>query len=244
MYAPGLDIDLVHVLGLKAGVERTCINFMGCYAAFNAVKIADSFCKAYDGSKVLIVCTEMCSIHFQKQTTADNLLANALFADGAAALLMESSPRNGTNLSPEVFHNTLVPSNDHHMAWSIGNLGFEMKLSSYVPEIIQGGIRKLSQSLLEKINRNLSDVAHYAIHPGGVKILRAIEDELQIPRNKNEFAYEVLRNYGNMSSPTVLFVLDRIMKNLGSVNQDEYVLSFAFGPGLTMESMLLRVEHI
>jgi predicted naringenin-chalcone synthase len=141
MYAPGLDIDLVKALGLKSTVERTCINFMGCYAAFNAVKLANSFCDQHIDAKVLIVCTELCSIHFQKENTDDNLLANSLFADGSAALLIEAQPRKGLNLKPISFFCDIATEGEHDMAWTVGDLGFEMRLSSYVPEVIQSGIK-------------------------------------------------------------------------------------------------------
>src|SRR5688572_14346551 len=124
MYAPGLDIDLIHSLGLRKDVQRTCINFMGCYAAFNAIKLADSFCTSTPGAKVLVVCTELCSIHFQKQHTEDNLLANALFADGSAALLVEGHPRPGLNLKPVAFYCDVAEEGEKDMAWSVGNLGF------------------------------------------------------------------------------------------------------------------------
>jgi predicted naringenin-chalcone synthase len=117
MYAPGLDIDLVKQLGLRQNVNRLCINFMGCYAAFNAIKAAHAFCASEQRARVLIVCTEMCSLHFQKQPTEDNLLANALFADGAAALLVEGQPRAGLNLEPEAFHNALAYNGTEHMEY-------------------------------------------------------------------------------------------------------------------------------
>ncbi len=128
------------------------------------------------------------------------------------------------------------------MAWTIGNLGFEMKLSTYVPSIIKSGIAKLTEELLRKISKKISDIRFFAIHPGGKKILENIEKELGIPKEKNQAAYCVLRNYGNMSSPTILFVLHSIMKNLRPEDKDEYILSFAFGPGLTIESMVLKIE--
>ncbi|HCW06188.1 MAG TPA: type III polyketide synthase, partial [Cytophagales bacterium] len=142
MYAPGLDIDLVKNLGLNNSIHRTCINFMGCYAAFNAMKLADAFCAADSNAKVIVVCTELCSIHFQKENSDDNLLANALFADGSAALLVEATPRQGLNLCPLNFHCDLATNGADDMAWKIGDHGFEMKLSTYVPEIIRSGIKK------------------------------------------------------------------------------------------------------
>lgn len=241
MYAPGLDIDLTKALGLRSGVERTCINFMGCYAAFNALKLAHAACSANPQSKVLIVCTELCSIHFQKENTEDNILANALFADGSAAVLVESEASGAPSLQLEKFECELATEGEHDMAWTVGDLGFEMRLSSYVPEVIRTGIKNLTRSLLSKVQKNFSDISYFAIHPGGKKILEAIEQELGINRDQNKHAYDVLRNYGNMSSPTVLFVLDQVRKNLIPSDHKKKILSFAFGPGLTLESMILQI---
>jgi prepilin-type processing-associated H-X9-DG protein len=243
MYAPGLDIDLVNALGLNSSISRTCINFMGCYAAFNALKLADLFCSNEKNAKVLMVCTELCTIHFQKENTENNMLANALFADGSAALLVEAQPRKGINLKPIAFHCDLATEGEQDMAWTVGDWGFEMKLSTYVPEVIRSGIKKLTVSLLERISQNLSNVSYFAIHPGGKKILEVIEQELNISKDSNHHAYEVLKQYGNMSSPTVLFVLNEICKQLSDKDQNKNILSFAFGPGLTMESMLLQIEN-
>ncbi|MEP6734951.1 MAG: type III polyketide synthase [Chryseolinea sp.] len=241
LYAPGLDIELVKALGLKTSILRTAINFMGCYAAFNALKVADAFCKEKD-SKVLIVCTELCSLHFQKEFTEDNLLSNALFSDGAASVLVEQKSSLSRRLIPEAFFSDLITDEPAAMAWGIGDFGFEMKLSSYVPSIIKKGIAQLASTLLSGLGKNLSDINHFAIHPGGRKILENIEEALQLKHSDNAPAYHVLKNYGNMSSPTILFVMAEIMKDLDATNNDEHVLGFAFGPGLTLESMLLRIE--
>lgn len=243
MYAPGLDIDLVKSLKLNSNIQRTCINFMGCYASFNAIKLADTFCKAEQNAKVLIVCTELCTLHFQNENTENNMLANALFADGSAALLIQSQPQSGLNLVPESFYCDLAYEGEQDMAWSIGDLGFEMQLSSYVPEIIQNGIGKLTSSLLANIEQKLSNISYYAIHPGGKKILEAIEQELGLSREQNHFAYDVLKRFGNMSSPTVLFVLNELLKSLQAGDDGKQILSFAFGPGLTLESMVLKIEN-
>ena len=146
MYAPGLDIDLVKALGLSSSIERTSINFMGCYAAFNALKLAAVACAARPDAKALIVCTELCSIHFQKETTDDNFLANSLFADGSAAILVEPIPRTGLSLELESFHCELATEGEHDMTWTVGDLGFEMRLSSYVPEVVRSGIKNLTRS--------------------------------------------------------------------------------------------------
>jgi len=243
LYAPGLDIDLIKVLGLRADVQRTCVNFMGCYAAFNALKLADSFCGNQPDAKVLIICTELCSLHFQNGNTQDNMLANALFGDGSASLMVEGKTRKGLNLMPEMFHCDLAISGEDDMAWTVGDVGFEMKLSAYVPDIIQSGIKQLTNKLLDNISKKMSDVTYFAIHPGGKRILEVIEKELGLTRDQNAHAYNVLKNYGNMSSPTVVFVLQELCRNLNGVDHNKKILSFAFGPGLTMESMLLSVVN-
>jgi len=242
MYAPGLDIDLVTRLQLPTSTERICINFMGCYAAINALKVSDSICRSTSNAKVLIVCTELCSLHFQKEFTEDNILANALFSDGSAAMLIESKANSEISCSLENFRSDIVRTDEQHMAWGIGDLGFEMKLSSYVPQILNNGIRLLLDSLMKKAKIDPRQINHYAIHPGGKKILEAVADELKLSNEALIESYHVLRDYGNMSSPSVIFVLHEMMKKFSPRNNNEFVMAMAFGPGLTIESALLKVH--
>jgi prepilin-type processing-associated H-X9-DG protein len=243
MYAPGLDVEMVNALKLPGTVQRTAINFMGCHAAFNALKIADAYCASRADAKVLIVCTELCSLHFQRVASEDNLLANALFADGSASLLVEGRTDSALKLKLEQFHSDLATDGLSDMAWTIGDLGFEMRLTAYVPDLIRKGIASLTQSLLKKTGLTLADIHHFAIHPGGKRILQVVEDELNLARSQNAAAYHVLRNYGNMSSPTVLFVLKEIIGKLNGASDGERILGVAFGPGLTLESMVLKIEN-
>ena len=143
---------------------------------------------------------------------------------------------------PKAFRSTLIADADEDMAWAIGNLGFEMKLSTYVPALIKSGISSLANAALEITGKDIRDIRFFAIHPGGRKILESVEQELNISPEMNEPAYHVLKNFGNMSSPTVLFVLDRIWSKLSAADKDDLILSFAFGPGLTLESMLFHIE--
>ena len=244
MYAPGLDIELVQALGLRPDVRRTCVNFMGCYAAVNALKLADAFCRADANARVLVVSVELCTLHFQKSPQEDHLISNALFGDGAAAALVQALPLpNGApSLALEGFHCGLEPDGHDDMAWHINDFGFEMTLSSYVPKLIQRGIGKLTDGLLASLPVQLRDIRHFAIHPGGRKILETIETELGLTREDNRHAYRVLRNYGNMSSATVLFVLREVLAAATPADHGAPVLSFAFGPGLTMEAMLLQLS--
>jgi alpha-pyrone synthase len=264
MYAPGLDIDIVQNLQLKGNTKRTCINFMGCYGSFNALKLADSICNADKKAKVLIVSVELCTLHFQKKINDNNLLSNALFADGAAAVLVEGISRNSDfppqsesqfssrdtpqsvslqniSLKLKSFYCDLFPEGKNDMAWDIADFGFEMTLTPNVPKIIKEGIGSLFDKLLNESDLKKEDITLYALHPGGKAILEAIESALNITRENNKYAYEVLANYGNMSSATVLFVLKNFMDQVTESDKNKNILSCAFGPGLTLESMILEV---
>ncbi len=244
MYAPGLDIELVQALGLRADVRRTCVNFMGCYAAVNALKLADAACRADPAARVLVVSVELCTLHFQKSAEDDHLVSNALFGDGAAACLVQAEPLpdGAPSLALAAFHCGLEPDGHDDMAWHINDFGFEMTLSSYVPRLIQRGIGRLTEQLLERLPVRRADIHHFAIHPGGRKILETIEQALDLTHDDNRHAYRVLRDYGNMSSATVLFVLRDVLAAATPADHGAPVLSFAFGPGLTMEAMLLEIS--
>jgi alpha-pyrone synthase len=237
MYAPGLDIDLVNQTTIPADVERTSINFMGCYAAFSALKLAGHICNGTKAN-VLIVCTELCSLHFQKEKSDDNFLANALFGDGSAAVLVQTEPV-AVALQLESFISNLLPNAQNEMAWAIGDFGFEMKLSAYVPEAIKTGIKPLIKSIRKGSGKHKFDF--YAIHPGGKKILSVVENALAITKNDNLHSHSVLRDFGNMSSPTILFVMKQIMDDLSLQDNNKSLLSFGFGPGLTLESMITKI---
>ena len=244
MYAPGLDIELIETLGLKDEVERTGIQFMGCYAAFNALKSADYIIRSRADAKVLIVCLELCTLHFQKKQSRDNTVSNAIFGDGAAAVLVEGTPNGGkAYLSIDAFYSGLAKEGKRDMAWHIADSGFEMTLSARVPNAIHSGIRNLTEKLLHRFEIGQQDVSYYAIHPGGRRILEACEGALELSKNDNRFSYEVLSDYGNMSSPTVIFVLEKILNAAQKSSKQKNILSFAFGPGLTMESALLGLHY-
>ena len=242
MYAPGIDIELVEELGLNKNTERTCINFMGCYGAINALKVADYICRANAHSKVLIVSVELCTLHFQKESTLDNWVANSLFSDGAAAVLVENTTtKTGSNncLTLNAFYTEFVPEAKDEMGWYVGDTGFEMKLTSKVPKQIKHHIKPITDQLLAKAGLTFDQISHFAVHPGGRKILESAEEGLEFSTEKNKFSYDILREYGNMSSATILFVLKKLLES-SAINKKENILSFAFGPGLTVESMILQ----
>ncbi|WP_273198016.1 MULTISPECIES: type III polyketide synthase [Legionella] len=242
MYAPGIDIEIVHKLNLSSSVKRTAINFMGCYGAFNGLKVANAFCQTEPDCNVLLVCVELCTIHFQNTFNIENIISNAIFADGAACALIQGQT-NQKCFALESFYCDLVPQTSRDMAWTITNYGFDIILSSYVPEAIEAGIFMFTEKLLKQSNYSFNDIDYYAIHPGGIKILHACEKALKITAHDNQYAYDVLRNYGNMSSATVLFVLKNIWDKLSARDEAKHIFSCAFGPGLTLESMILKIQH-
>ncbi len=245
MFAPGIDIEILEKLNLKSSVQRTSINFMGCYASFNALKVADAFCKAHNAT-VLIVGVELCTLHFQKKSDDDNLLANSIFADGAAALLVESKPKpNTTNLLLRKFYCDLVPKGKPDMAWYIRDTGFEMRLSSYVADILGEKIQTILDKLMTGLNidRNDEAISQWAVHPGGKKILETLAKKLSMDKKKLDVPFKIWEEFGNMSSVTVLFVLKELLKNKEKyqLKNHQLIPSLAFGPGLTIESALFEV---
>ena len=241
MYAPGLDIEIVQELQMDASTQRTSINFMGCYGAFNGLKLAHAICKADPNSVVLIICVEICTVHFQKNMIIDNIISNSIFADGAAAVIIQAKPKQQKYFRLDAFHCDLVPQTNQSMTWGVGDFGFDIALSTYVPEIIEKGIASFVENF-KKHHLALSQIDFYAIHPGGIKILQACEKSLHINKEDNRYAYQVLRDYGNMSSPTVLFVLKAIWDDIKKIDHLKTIFSCAFGPGLTLESMFLRAH--
>lgn len=232
MFAPGLELEIIHQLGIRSNVERFALHFMGCYAAFNAIKLADRICDSQHDAKVLLVSVELCTIHFQKVYTEDNLLANALFGDGAAAALV---CKGDSGLSIRNYSSQLFPDTADEMAWGIGDFGFEMKLSKYVPELLGKGLHQIRQHLESLFS--ISTIKNFAIHPGGKQILHKVEEAFKIDKEQNLHSHEVLQAFGNMSSATILFVLQRWLL------QDEKtgpILALGFGPGLTLETLLLE----
>ncbi len=248
MYAPGLDIEITQQLGLSTSVHRTAINFMGCYGAISGLKMAAAICKGNSTAVVLVVSVEICSIHLQKQQSRDQRVASALFSDGAAAAIVKRNPRQQQKyLALDYFYCDMIPDTHQDMTWGIGNQGFDISLSSYVPQLIESGIAQFFQRLLQKSCLSLSDIDYFAIHPGSQKILQSCEKALSLSRKDNYFSYEILRQYGNMSSATMLFILKRFLETLANtdtINATKRIFGCAFGPGLTIESLLLSCHYV
>ncbi len=228
MVAPGVELELMRRLGIPSSVQRYCIHFMGCYAAFTGLRLADQLVKANPESRVMVVSVELCTLHFQKEYNEDNLLANSLFGDGAAAALVMQSEKG---LQIKNYFSEVLWEGEKDMAWKIGDFGFEMRLSQYIPSLLNQGIRRLRDLFEAKFN--FSKVKHVAIHPGGKQILIQVQEAFGLSPEVNQHALEVLRTCGNMSSASILFVLERMLQD-SSIQGD--ILALGFGPGLTLET--------
>ena len=238
--APGLDLQVMEAMGLSPNIFRTSVNFMGCYAAIHAMKLADSFCISDPAAKVVIVCTELCTLHFQQQNTLDNIASSVLFGDGSAALLVTHNDDKRQGLRINKFYSEVAFKGKNDMSWEVSSSGFLMTLSGYVPELIEQDFSSLLDHALQNASLQKSDVSHWCIHPGGKKILTAIQNSVDITENDLHHSYNVLKEYGNMSSPTILFVLKEIASELRADNtRKANVFGAAFGPGLTMETFVL-----
>ncbi|MFF2276997.1 type III polyketide synthase [Agromyces sp. NPDC058126] len=249
-YAPGPDFMIARELGLDEGVQRYHLGFMGCYASIPALRLAAQLCEADASAVVLVVSVELCTLHLRSSNDPDTIVASSLFADGAgAAVVTARAPEPGERaFALDRFATRITPTGEGDMAWKIGDHGFEMVLSNAVPAIIDehitGALEPLfahDPALAEALATDASSgaVEHWAIHPGGRSILDKVETRLALSEAQLVPARDTLRDYGNMSSATVLFVLRRILD--GSAAPGDRVAAMAFGPGLTVESALLTV---
>jgi predicted naringenin-chalcone synthase len=234
MSAPGLDLQLIEALDLSLNIVRSPVNFMGCYAAIHGLRIADAFCKSDPQAKVLVVCTELCTLHFQREASVDNITSSMLFSDGSAAVLVTAG-ENSKGFRIGHFFSSINLRGKKDMAWQLSSKGFVMNLSSYIPDIIEEDFNTLVSDALKQAGITKEDINHWCIHPGGKKILESVHNSLGFSNGQLENSYDVLKNYGNMSSASVLFVLERIMKQ----DKNGNLFMAAFGPGLTMETALL-----
>ncbi len=230
--APGFDIEVVKQLGLNRSVHRTHIGFMGCHGTMNALRVARGFLQLHREAHVLLCATEICSAHFQYGWTPDDLVANSLFADGAASLVMSNSPGIMSYVDSMSY---LVDESESAMTWAIGDNGFRMTLSAEVPSLIENTLPDLVEQWLKMRGLSISDIGCYAVHPGGPRILDAVAKCLDLAPEALDTSREILAQCGNMSSPTVLFIIEKLLEQ----NRNYPCLALAFGPGLTIEAALL-----
>lgn len=238
VYAPGIEFSLIDRLKLNSNVLRLGINFMGCFGAFKGLQAANAFAGQNPKARILVVCTELCSLHFQKTTDPDSLLSGSIFADGSAAVIVGSDPRGSEKplweIEREYCH--ALKDSEEQMTWEASDTGFRMKLSSFVPLKISHNIRPFVEHLMAGVDPHDCD---YAIHPGGKSILQVLQRKLRLSEEQLDATNHIFSNFGNMSSATVLFVLEHLQKS----KKKSRCLGLGFGPGLTIEGFLLRKSH-
>jgi predicted naringenin-chalcone synthase len=240
LFAPGIDAELIEQLNLPNDIFHTAINFQGCNAAFPALKLGDMIAKTDENAKVLIVCVELCTLHFQPKNNHDNLLSNTIFGDGAAAAVVVSDSyaklNHKSGMTINGFYSLLLKKGKDLMGWNITPVNFEMILDSKVSEFIGDEVDDVVLKAGKKLNITPEKIDKWAIHPGGKKILDTIKKQLQLTDADLQYSYKILDEYGNMSSPTILFVLNELMQ--ADHKPDETIFSIGFGPGISIETAL------
>ncbi len=236
---PGLDLRLAGRMGMSPWLQRTCVLGMGCYGAFPGLLRASEAVKTRAGRTALVLAVEVCSLHFQPgDTSVENVVSSALFADGAAAALVRGEARPGGPVLVDAATYCDYQTFDH-MAFHLTDHGFRMSLSAYVPKLLAANVEGFVDTLLARNGLARDGVRHWGIHPGSSKILDYVQDRLGLSAGQLAPSRKVLHEYGNMSSATILFVLDEIQRERRP-RPGEYAVLMSFGPGLTMESALLR----
>ncbi|HEY1987015.1 MAG TPA: type III polyketide synthase [Terracidiphilus sp.] len=232
LYAPGLDFDMVKHLGLNPSVERTMIGFMGCYAAINALKSAHHIVRSEPKAKVLVLNLELCSLHLKETADLEQILSFLLFADGCAACLVSG---DAEGLAIDSFLAVNLPQTSDLITWRIGEMGFDMQLSGKVP----GEIRRTLGEAGDQVTRGkkADAIDLWAVHPGGRTILDAVEQGMGLPAEALAFSRDILARFGNMSSATVMFVLQQVLERARS---GQTGCAMSFGPGVTAETMLFH----
>ncbi|HZH72177.1 MAG TPA: type III polyketide synthase [Mariniphaga sp.] len=244
IYSPGLETELMENLNLPDTIFHTSINFLGCNAAFPAQKIADAFARSDSKARVLVVCVELCTIHFQPKNNNDNLLSNTIFSDGAAAALIVSDEiaqkHNVNGLGINNFYSDVLGDGKALMGWNVKPLNFEMILNPELPSFIGKNLNQFIEEATRKLDLIPLDSVIWAVHPGGRKILDQVRLHLDLEKDALEDSYHVLKDYGNMSSSTILFILNRIMEK--NLKPGEKVLAIGFGPGISVDIAVYHYE--
>ena len=232
--APGLDLEIVQRAGLRPSVERTIIGFMGCYAAVNALKLARHILRSEPASRVLVVNCELCTLHLKETQDLEQLLTFCLWGDGASAALVTAEP---TGIALDRFHALLAREARELMRWNVRDDGFDMVLSGQVPATIREVLGGEVATILH--GASVDEIDLWAVHPGGRSVLDVVQRTLNLPAEALAPSREVLRDHGNMSSATVMFVMEKLLASGAPAGARG--CGMAFGPGLTAETMTFRM---
>lgn len=235
---PTPEMLLAKEFGLRADLRRTFVGHMGCYAAFNALKVAlDSVCTRPD-ELALLTSAEVCSVHQRSEVSKEQAVVHGLFADAGASMLLAADDGGPGPVFVRT-HTETHYETSYAMTWRVLDDGFRMTLSPYVPLYLSEVIKPFVGRLLEPAGLDIADVRYWGVHPGGPKIIDFVGTQLGLDADQLAPSRQVLAEYGNCSSPTVLLILERILAEQRPA-PGEYGVLMAFGPGLTTESALVR----
>jgi predicted naringenin-chalcone synthase len=236
--APGLDIQVARDLGMPRDVRRVSVGHMGCFGALVGLRQGVAAVRAYPGALAALLSVELSSLHVPSELDTKVLTQFALFGDAAAAVLLTG---DAAAVGPEVIDTYCVAdyASADQMSWTITDQGFMMGLSPRVPVTLRRHVSGVVARLLDPHGLLVPDVAHWIVHPGGPSILEVIQAKLELSEEQMAPSWQVLREHGNCSSATVLLILEELLRS-GRTRPGEWGVMMAFGPGLTLETCLLR----
>ncbi len=247
-HSPGVDFELIDRLGLPLTTQRVNVGFMGCHAAINGLRTALAIAQADPAARVLLCAVELCSLHYRFQWDDEGIIGNALFADGSASLVLGQSDASDANgdVHWDLIDtgSVVIPDSQQEMSWTVGDHGFEMRLTSEVGEAIENSLSQWLVDWLAAHDLQMADIDYWGVHPGGPKILSSVQASLGLDEQHLQTSRSVLRQYGNMSSPTVVFILNEFMTQHVEVpaGKPANCLLLAFGPGLVAEIALIQTN--
>jgi len=235
---PSLDAHLIHMMGFRPNVRRMPFTELGCAAGAMALGRAADYLKAHPGGNVLIISVELPSLTFQRKDSSQaNLISSILFGDGAAAVIVSGKEARGPKIL--VSETYTFPDSLYAMGFDLRDSGFHILLDKEVPEMIGGKIRGLVEGFLQRNGRKREDIKGWILHPGGARLLANIESELGLCKCDTKLSWDILGNVGNLSSATILFILQEWLEKR-PLQDGEYALAAAFGPGFSAEFLLLQ----
>lgn len=242
---PSLDARLANCIEMNPHIKRVPLWGLGCAGGVSAIARAHEYLLAHPTHRALIVAVELCGLAFEfGQMTKTNLISTALFGDGAAACLMigdrVASPFDNCALPATLSSSsTLYPETLDVMGWNITGDGFKVQLSKDIPTIVYQQVRKTVIEFLDEQQISLADIEHFIMHPGGMKVLTAYSESLEIPFEKLEHSVGVLGDHGNMSSATIFYILKRFLEMKPKSTPSHGLIS-ALGPGFSSEMVLVK----
>ena len=246
---PGIDAALISRLGLRRDVSRVTVNFMGCAAAMNGLRVGSDYVKAYPDRKALVVCLELSSLNAVYDDNLNDIIIHSIFGDGCAAVILGGSDANSANNIGKIaitqHFSCLMEGTEEGITLGVEDNGITCKLSKYLPDYIEAGVNPVIENFLDSQGLTKEDIELWAVHPGGTKIIQKSQVSLGLTDEQVEISWKMLNKYGNMLSVSILFVLEEMFKarelNKSAFNSPSLTgIGFSFSPGVGLEGILFQ----